>query len=115
MSLGLKAAQAYAATAAVRSHREQEAELFVRVGVRLRQAPEASELARSRALADNQRLWAMVIDMLQDPGNTLPTQLRADIISVGLCVQREMCKPEPDFAFLAGVNENIAAGLAAGA
>lgn len=37
--------------------------------------------------------------------------LRASIISVGLAVQREMEVAVPDFDFLIGINENIAAGL----
>ena len=37
---------------------------------------------------------------------------RADIVSVGLAVEREMDRDSPDFDFLIAVNENIAAGLA---
>lgn len=106
------AARAYAATANARSHREQEADLFRRVSLVLRRALAEGGVAQSKALADNQRLWAMVLDLLRDPGNALPVPLRASIVSVGLTVQREMQKPEPDFEFMASVNENIAAGLA---
>lgn len=106
------AARAYAASAAVRSPREQEADLFRRVSLQLRRSADQGDLSRVRALADNQRLWALVMDQLRDPANALPVPLRASIVSVGLCLQKEMQKPEPDFAFLAAVNENIAAGLA---
>lgn len=106
------AARAYAASAATRSHREQEADLFRRSVVALRLSRQQGGLAQTRALADNHRLWTMVIDLLRDPGNALPEALRAQIISVGLCLQKEMAKPEPDIDFLVAVNENIAAGLA---
>jgi flagellar biosynthesis regulator FlaF len=106
------AARAYAATAAARSHRDQEADLFRRVGLVLRRSRAQGETARVKALADNQRLWTMVLDLLRDPGNALPAPLRGSLISVGLCLQREMQTAEPDLEFLAAVNENIAAGLA---
>jgi flagellar biosynthesis regulator FlaF len=109
---GMNAARAYAASAATRSHREQEADLFRRTIVVLKQGGDEGGLARTKALADNQRLWSMVIDLLQDPQNALPANLRASMISVGLCVQREMRKTEPNIAFLVAINENIAAGLA---
>ncbi len=112
MATIMNAARAYAASAASRGHREQEADLFRRISQVLRHGREQGGLARAKALADNQRLWTMVIDMLRDPGNALPPKLRASLISVGLCLQREMQKPEPDFDFLVSINDNIAAGLA---
>jgi flagellar biosynthesis regulator FlaF len=48
---------------------------------------------------------------MRDPLNTLPRDLRASIVSVGITVQREMERQSPDFDFLIGINENIAAGL----
>ena len=107
-----QAARAYANSAAARSHREQEADLFRRLSVALQLGREQGGIALARALADNQRLWNMVIDMLRDPDNALPVPLRASIVSVGLCVQREIRKPEPDIPFLISVNESVAAGLA---
>jgi flagellar biosynthesis regulator FlaF len=52
-----------------------------------------------------------VIDLMRDPENGLPAELRASIVSVGIAVQREMQQDAPDFDFLIGVNEDIAAGL----
>ena len=52
-----------------------------------------------------------MIDLVSDPTNSLPDNLRASIISVGLAVQREMDRERPNFEFLIGVNENMAAGL----
>ena len=65
-------------------------------------------------IADNSRLWTTVIDLMRDPANALPETLRAAIVSVGLAVQREMQRDAPDFEFLIGVNEDIAAGLSTG-
>ena len=106
------AARAYAASAATRSHREQEADLFRRISTVLRRGRDQGGSVKIKALADNQRLWSMVIDLLRDEDNALPPALRANMISVGLCLQREMQKPDPDFDFLVTVNDNVAAGLA---
>ena len=108
-----QAMRAYGLAANARDRRAQEAELFGSVAALLRRAAaERDGVARSRALADNERLWSMVIDLLRDPANALPEGLRASIVSVGLAVQREMRAAAPSFAFLIAVNENIAAGLA---
>ncbi len=48
---------------------------------------------------------------MHDPLSTLPAPLRAQIISVGLAVQREMDNEEPNFDYLITINEHIAAGL----
>lgn len=107
-----QAMRAYAASSAHRSVRDQEADVFRRATAALRQGRHANPVAQIRALADNTRLWTMVIDLVRDPENSLPPELRASIVSVGLAVQREMQREEPDFEFLIAVNEDIAAGLA---
>jgi flagellar biosynthesis regulator FlaF len=105
------ATRAYQAGAAHRSVREQEADVFRRAIGALRAARAADAISQARALADNRRLWMMVVDLVRDPANRLPVELRAAIASVGLAVQREMDNERPDFDFLIAVNENIAAGL----
>jgi flagellar protein FlaF len=105
------AARAYAASSSRRSVREQEAAIFRYANVALRAGMETGGAAKVRALADIMRLWNVVIDMVGDPDNALPPDLRARIISVGMAVQREIQSPEPDIAFLLSVNENMAAGL----
>lgn len=107
-----RAAQAYQAASAHRNLREQEADIIRQTIGALRSARTQGLIPQVRALADNRRLWTVVIDLVRDPTNALPEPLRAAIISVGLTVQREMDKENPDFEFLIGVNENIAAGLA---
>lgn len=109
------AMKAYAASSAHRSLREQEAEVFRRATAALRRGRDGGPVVQVRALADNARLWGTVIDLMQDPQNALPPPLRASIVSLGLAVQREMQNGVPDFDFLIGVNEDIAAGLAGNA
>jgi len=86
--------------------------VFRRATGALKTARDADSLKRVRAIADNRLLWMTVADLMRDPVNALPTELRARIVSVGLAVQREMDRESPDFDFLIAVNENIAAGLA---
>jgi flagellar biosynthesis activator protein FlaF len=107
-----QATRAYEAAATHRTQREQEADVFRRATGALKTARHADPLQRVRAIADNRRLWLTVADLMRDPLNALPLELRADIVSVGLAVQREMDRDSPDFDFLIAVNENIAAGLA---
>ncbi|HME28130.1 MAG TPA: flagellar biosynthesis regulator FlaF [Acetobacteraceae bacterium] len=106
-----QAARAYQAAAAHRNQREQEADVFRRASSALKAARDSEPLHRVQALADNRRLWTTVADLMRDPLNALPQDLRASIVSVGIVVQREMEQEAPDFDFLIGINENIAAGL----
>jgi flagellar protein FlaF len=107
------AARAYAASSGRRSVREQEADVFRNVNGALRRGRDAGGVARVRALADTVRLWTAVMDLLGDPENGLPADLRAGIISVGITARRIAQSPDPDFDFLIAINENLAAGLSA--
>ena len=40
---------------------------------------------------------------MHEPGNALPLQMRAQIVSIGLTVQREMDQEKPDFDFLINI------------
>ena len=51
------------------------------------------------------------MDLVRDPENTLPEPLRAGILSVGMTVLREMDHERPSYDFLAGINDDLAAGL----
>ena len=104
-------AMAYQEAARHRGVRDQEADVFRRVNTTLRAALDGDALVRSLAVADNNRLWLAVMDLLRDPANRLPDALRASMISVGLAVQREMAGVEPDLQFAIGINEQVAAGL----
>ncbi len=105
------AARAYQAAANHRSQREQEADVFRYASGALKAARHADAIRRVQAIADNRRLWTVVTDLMRDPANALPADLRASIVSVGIAVQREMERDPPDFDFLITINENIAAGL----
>lgn len=107
-----RAERAYAAAAATRSLRAQEAEVFTRVTAALRQGARGSAADRVRALADTSLLWSSVLDQVRDPANQLPERLRGMIASVAMAVQREVAQDQPNFDFLIEINENIAAGLA---
>lgn len=109
--LGMRAARAYQASSARRSLREQEADVFHRVVAGLRSARSGSSMAQVKALADTGLLWSTLIDLMRDPANAMPPPLRGSVISVGLAVQREVAGATPDFGFLIGVTEQIAAGL----
>ncbi|MGC8470261.1 MAG: flagellar biosynthesis regulator FlaF, partial [Acetobacteraceae bacterium] len=102
----------YSSASALRSVRQQQADVFRRVNGALKAALSGDSLLRARAIADNRLLWITLIDLLQDPENPLPLETRAALISVGLAVHRNLDRDPPDFAFLVAVNENIAAGLA---
>ncbi|HUB15989.1 MAG TPA: flagellar biosynthesis regulator FlaF [Acetobacteraceae bacterium] len=106
-----EAMRAYEAAATHRSQREQEADVFRRAIGALKAARDGNPLQRVRALADNRRLWMAIHDLMRDPDNVLPPELRASVISVGLTVQTEMDRDQPDFGFLIAINENFAAGL----
>ena len=107
-----QAAQAYQAAATHRSAREQEADVFRYAIGALKGAQNSNSIARAQAIADNRLLWLTVTDLMLDPLNALPPELRASIVSVGAAVQREMQRDTPNFEFLIDINENIAAGLA---
>jgi flagellar protein FlaF len=107
-----QAVSAYAAAAAHRGLREQEADVFRRVNGALRRARDGGDtMTRVRALADNDLLWLTVIGALRDPANKLPESLRASLIGIGLTVQREIQHEPANLDFLIAVNENIASGL----
>lgn len=111
MTAAQNAALAYQAAASHRSLREQEADVFKYVNYMLNNARTGRKLDQVRAIADNRRLWTTLLNVLHDPDNPLPAELRASIISVGQAVQREMHNGAPNFPFLIAVNESIAAGL----
>jgi flagellar biosynthesis regulator FlaF len=105
------ASRAYAAASVNRTVRQQEADLFRLVIARLQAARESTPVARVRAMADHRRLWTAVTDLVRDPTNTLPTETRAGIISIGRTVQREMDADEPNLDFLIAINKHMAEGL----
>ena len=111
MPASAQLAKSYRTAATYRSQRHQEADVFRRVIGALKQARDAGSLQRTKALADNRRLWMAVVDLMKDFDSLLPLPLRASIVSVGLRVKQEMDLEAPDFDFLIAINEEIAFGL----
>ena len=111
MSTLERARSAYATSASHRDPRAQEADVFRRVTGALRASGESGSIARAKALADNRRLWITVGDLMRDPDNRLPDELKASIASIGGAVLRELDGRDPDVSFLASINDSIAEGL----
>lgn len=111
MTLAQNATKAYKMATEHRSLREQEADIFNRVNYALKSATGGRKLDLIRALADNRRLWSTLLDVMVDPENALPLELRASIISLARAVDREMTSVQPNLNFLIAINENIADGL----
>ena len=94
------------------SAKQMEAEVFARATRSIREAEAgASPLAHARAVADNRRLWDAVLISVLDPANALPKGLRAQLAGLARVVMRECDSETPDLAFVAEMNEQIAAGL----
>ena len=104
--------RAYRVASESRSLREQEADVFRHATAVLRASRESGPVAQARAIADNRRLWSMVAILVRDNENQLSLALRGQLASLGVAVQRELEAPQPDFDFVIGINEHIAAGLA---
>lgn len=106
------AARAYGASQAALDPRVREADVIRRVSFGLRAAGESGDaVAVVRAVADNRRLWLAIEGAVRHPANGLPEPVRAGLVSVGRAVQREMEALSPDLAFLADINDQVAAGL----
>lgn len=113
MSAPNHAIQAYRAASVYKSQRDVEADMFRQVIDSLRAAEHAGFIHQVKAVADNRRLWMAVQAVISDPGNVLPAELRAAIVSLNLTMQREMHNEKPDIGFLVSVNDAILAGLTA--
>lgn len=94
------------------SAKQMEAAVFARATRSIREAENGnSTLALARAVADNRRLWDAVLISVLDPANALPKGLRAQLAGLARAVLRECEGETPDLAFVAEMNEQIAAGL----
>lgn len=109
MSSTSRMLKAYGNAAALRSQRDQDAEIFRRVSASLRTA--SDDMGRTRALADARRLWQTVLAANHDPLNPLPVPLRAQIISVANTVLRMVEHDRPNIGFIADIADDFASGL----
>jgi flagellar protein FlaF len=106
--------------AAVRaeSPRETEYRLFAQVTLALMEAAKADPhdvSARIDALDWNRRVWTALSEDCSNPGNGLPNQLRASIISLSIWVGRQTSKVvrrEDTIESLIEINRMIMQGLA---
>lgn len=97
--------------------RAREAELFGRSIALMREADGAGpgSSARFEAGRFTERLWTRLMEDLASSSNMLPAALRADLISIGIFMLREL---EPAvagrqrFEPLAAITEQLRAGLA---
>lgn len=109
------------------SPRQIEARVFARITGDLTRHKDAYEAAKTReerlsvlasgmgkSLADNQKLWTLLRDDLAGSGNALPPQLRAQLLSIALWVERHTLRVmagEASVRALIDVNSHILAGL----
>ncbi len=94
-----------------RSPRGREAAIFGRQSIALRASQSQGDVAQTRALEENRLLWRTVLLLQTDPANALPAPLRRSIVNLGFALLHEMERLEPDFGFLADINEQLMAGL----
>jgi flagellar protein FlaF len=107
------------------SDREIDADALTQAAIKLRDCqknwdmPEQERIDRLfKALKINGLLWSIFQAEISADGNPLPRQLREDLLSLGLFVDKRtrevMCFPEPEkLTVLININLNIAAGLSA--
>lgn len=98
--------------------RQTEAGVLQRITDLLKAAsdPDASPQTRIDALHQMRRFWMALIDDLATPGNALPQETRASLISIGLSLLREADQIDiagaEGFSYLAEINTLVLTGLA---
>ena len=93
---------------------QAEFRAFAHVIHALRSAENGDSLVRNRALYDTHKLWTVLVSDLADPGNNLPTTLKAELISIGAwACKYSLTAMSTDLPLepLIAVNTNIAQGL----
>ena len=110
----------YAAYAGVQNAAESARDLEIRAISHItRQLIEANHqgvapLTRTRALNGNIRLWSLLMQDLQKPGNALPEIVKARYISLGLFARRTSLKAirnASDLAPLIRINTDVLEAL----
>jgi flagellar protein FlaF len=103
------------------SGREIEAAALTKAAFKLRECQDNWESADRDARLDaalrlNQRIWSIFQGELLRENNPLPKQLKADILSLSMFVDRRifdvMAFPSPEkLTAIININQNLAAGL----
>ncbi len=109
MSSSTRMVKAYDTASALRSPRDQDADVFRHFSALLRSA--SDDLSRTRALAGTITLWRTVMAANLDPLNPLPAPLRAQIVSVANAVIRMAEQDQPNLTTIATIGDNFADGL----
>ncbi|MCX8506149.1 MAG: flagellar biosynthesis regulator FlaF [Alphaproteobacteria bacterium] len=99
-----------------RSPRETERDVIARVTHQLRSAKEkrSDGVFVVRAISDNLSLWYVLMTDLANDNNTLPVDLRAKLLSLGMTVVREceqVDRTRVNIDFLIEINQSIMDGL----
>lgn len=97
------------------SPRQTEYRIFGQMNVRLKKAKEGGRTSEIiQAVAWNRRFWlALQMDLAME-GNKLPDQLRAQLISMSIFIDKysgKVIRGEEDIDLLIELNQNIMAGL----
>jgi flagellar protein FlaF len=75
----------------------------------------ASPVQAAEAIAFTGKLWTLLVEDLADPHNGLPKELRAQIVSIGIWILRELERARveglQDFADIVAVSKAIRDGL----
>ena len=111
--------QAYAQTQkSSMSSREIEAMAFTKAALKLEDAKKSLDDYDSyaSALKFNQLLWTIIQADIVDQENQLPPQIKANILSLSIFVDRQTIKAladtdEKHLEVLIGINKNLAEGL----
>lgn len=81
--------------------------------LKARDNPQQFEL-KTNAVLRNRKLWAALREDLSDPGNALPKQVRANLVSLSMWVEKEtfaVLDKRSDLEALIEVNKQIMEGL----
>jgi flagellar protein FlaF len=115
-----QARSAYASAAApIRSPRANEYAVFAQITHRLRSVDEKNKSAYpvlAAAVSDNQRLWSALAEDLLGDGNSLPVQLRAQLIGLAEFVRKHTLRVlagKASLEPLIDINTTIMRGLGA--
>lgn len=97
--------------------KEKEKAAFDHAIALLRDVSDGACDARQKidALLFVERLWSILLEDLSSPGNSLPNELKAKLISIGIWIMKEVVAlrqgVSKDFATLIEINQVIRDGL----
>jgi flagellar biosynthesis activator protein FlaF len=78
-------------------------------------AVDASSVHAAEAIAFTSKLWTVLVEDLANPENGLPKQLRAQIVSIGIWILRDLEQARTnathDFSDVVAVSKAIRGGL----